>query len=367
MNLKDKVNQKLWDAIKANFVNEKYKESILDAIQLVGDIIREKSGLDSDGNILIGSALGGSNPKIKLNRLNTDTEKNIQKGTEAILRGIYSSIRNPRSHTKIEDSEDEAIEIILLINFVLRRLDDSKGTYSIDLFINQVKDEDFVRTKKYVDIIISKVPSSKRLETSLKLLEEINELPPHNLNLVWNAIFKKLKKEDQNSLLSLISEKLRSESDIGVAKSLVSISEDYWDRIDEDSRLRIENKFLKTISKAEIYANGKYNTQAAIITWVIEILYKKDFSLKQELINELLKNLTSEDEDRVRFSMDLFGDYLTQEAKEEKLLPAIKKGLKNGSRTIKDYLDNPLHPLNSKLKKDLSEFTPTLEVEDLPF
>jgi hypothetical protein len=45
-NIKLIVEERLWNSIKKNYISENYTNSILDAIQFIGDIIREKSGSD---------------------------------------------------------------------------------------------------------------------------------------------------------------------------------------------------------------------------------------------------------------------------------------------------------------------------------
>ena len=126
-NIKDLLDERLWNYIKRHYVSENYSSAVLDGIQFIGDIIRDKSGLETDGNNLIEQAFGGNNPTISLNKLQTDTEKNIQKGVEHSLRGIYSAFRNPRSHTKYLDKEEDAYAILLFINHLLKIIDKSKG------------------------------------------------------------------------------------------------------------------------------------------------------------------------------------------------------------------------------------------------
>jgi uncharacterized protein (TIGR02391 family) len=57
--------------------------------------------------------LGGKTPRLKVNRLQTESEQNVQKGIEALLRGIYQAIRNPRSHGRHADEEKDMVAIIL--------------------------------------------------------------------------------------------------------------------------------------------------------------------------------------------------------------------------------------------------------------
>ena len=70
-----------------------------------------RSGLDGGGAGLVGQALGGDSPKLRLNPLETENDRNEQKGFEQILRGMYVGIRNPRSHETIADSKETADRI----------------------------------------------------------------------------------------------------------------------------------------------------------------------------------------------------------------------------------------------------------------
>ena len=107
MNLETSLEPRLWEAVRANIETRNFTGAILDGIHLLSDIIRERSGLEGDGVQLIGAAFGGASPKLKVNRLQTETEQNVQRGTEAMLRGLYQAIRNPRSHGAHEDDEQE--------------------------------------------------------------------------------------------------------------------------------------------------------------------------------------------------------------------------------------------------------------------
>ena len=102
MKLESNLKKELWDTIKTNYENESYSNSILDSIYLLTETIRNKTGLEGDGASLVGEAFGGNKPKIKLNKLQTESEKNIQRGMQELLRGIYTTIRNPRSHDKLK-------------------------------------------------------------------------------------------------------------------------------------------------------------------------------------------------------------------------------------------------------------------------
>ena len=104
MNLETNIRESLWAAIQTNYENHNYTGAILDAMHFLSNLLRDKTGLEDDGVSLVGQALGGRNPKLKVNKLQSESDKNVQKGVEQILRGLYQAIRNPRSHEKYQGS-----------------------------------------------------------------------------------------------------------------------------------------------------------------------------------------------------------------------------------------------------------------------
>lgn len=134
MNINDDIQQELWEAIEKNYANSNYSGAILDAMHMLTETIRNKTGLEGDGASLVGQAFGGENPKIQLNKLQTDSEKNIQKGIQDILKGLYTAIRNPRSHDKMNDGKVDADAIIVFIDYMLNVIDKSKLSFEEDIF-----------------------------------------------------------------------------------------------------------------------------------------------------------------------------------------------------------------------------------------
>src|SRR5437764_11655835 len=104
MNLETEINPELWQAIRRSYENGAYANAILDSIHFLSEAIRMKTGLQSDGTALAGQAFGGKSPKLRLNRLETESEQNIQHGVEQLLRGVYQALRNPRSHGRVDDT-----------------------------------------------------------------------------------------------------------------------------------------------------------------------------------------------------------------------------------------------------------------------
>jgi len=106
---------------------------------------------------LVGQAFGGKSPKLKVNKLQSESDKNIQVGITQILRGIYQAIRNPRSHEKYNDSISDAGSIILFINYLTKIIDKFKTPFTKHAFLERVFEENFVPKKRYADLLVNRI------------------------------------------------------------------------------------------------------------------------------------------------------------------------------------------------------------------
>ena len=83
MNLESHVRPELWAAIESSYQSGNYTHAVRDAMTIITNKLRDKSGLHIDGRDLVNQALGfgkNNNPKVKLNRFHTETERSIQSG-----------------------------------------------------------------------------------------------------------------------------------------------------------------------------------------------------------------------------------------------------------------------------------------------
>jgi uncharacterized protein (TIGR02391 family) len=133
MNLQTQIRTELWLAISNTYQAGNYNHAILDAMHYLSEVIRTKANVDGDGASLVGQSLGGDSPKLRVNKLQTETERNIQRGLEQILRGLYLAIRNPRAHEQFEDSKDTADAIVHFINYLLSILERFSIAFSLGI------------------------------------------------------------------------------------------------------------------------------------------------------------------------------------------------------------------------------------------
>ncbi|WEM45798.1 TIGR02391 family protein (plasmid) [Photobacterium sp. DA100] len=112
---------------KEELVVDNYFHAVFEATKSVADKIRHKTGLTSDGSVLVDEAFSFKHiPHLALNSLVTESEKSEQKGFMNLLKGLFGTFRNTTAHApKITWSIEEidALDILSMVSLVHRRLD----------------------------------------------------------------------------------------------------------------------------------------------------------------------------------------------------------------------------------------------------
>jgi uncharacterized protein (TIGR02391 family) len=105
---------------------ENYFHAVLEAVKSVADKLRSRSGLSTDGAVLVDQTLGGDPPLLLINRWNTETERSEQRGFANLVKGTFGMFRNTTAHApKLRWAMDkyEAEEAFTLVSMIHRRLD----------------------------------------------------------------------------------------------------------------------------------------------------------------------------------------------------------------------------------------------------
>ena len=101
--------------------------SLWNAFKFVNNMVKEKSGVgDKDGADLMWKVFSDNSPGLMLNPLQSQSDKDEQKGYMHIYAGVMMGIRNPRAHEhETLDSPQDALERLVLANHLIRVLDGS--------------------------------------------------------------------------------------------------------------------------------------------------------------------------------------------------------------------------------------------------
>ena len=119
MEIKKMVSKDVWAVINDNYEKGSYTIAITNLLQYANEIVREKSGLSLDNTKLMEAAFLGQNPKLKVNKFQTVTEKDIQSGVGYLLKGLCLAVRNPRAHEStmiIRNSRQDHFLLIIFLN-----------------------------------------------------------------------------------------------------------------------------------------------------------------------------------------------------------------------------------------------------------
>ena len=119
------TNEPLRTTSSSLFRDEYYARAVEEAFKFLNNAVRDKSGEEQrDGAELMRRAFSVDNPALKLNNLQTPSEQNEQRGYMDIFAGAMTGIRNPRAHDhQLTDEPEAALEMIMLANHLLRKLD----------------------------------------------------------------------------------------------------------------------------------------------------------------------------------------------------------------------------------------------------
>ncbi len=113
--------------------DENLFHAVLEATKSVAQKLRDKSGLDCDGNTLVDRALGMKQglPVVSFNSLMTDTLRSEHRGVADLMRGMFSAFRNPTAHEPkvvFKVSAEDAWDLLSLCSLLHRRLDAAART-----------------------------------------------------------------------------------------------------------------------------------------------------------------------------------------------------------------------------------------------
>lgn len=114
---------------RTELVQQNAFHAVLEASKSVGEKLRRRTGLHSDGAQLVDEALSGDTPRLKINGFKSDSEKSEQKGFANLVKGLFGVFRNPPAHAPRivwDMAEEDALDLFSLASYVHRRIDSAK-------------------------------------------------------------------------------------------------------------------------------------------------------------------------------------------------------------------------------------------------
>lgn len=103
-----------------------YANAVEAAVKALNALVRLRSDLEHDGVTLMERAFSPSNPVLKFNALQDQSDKDEQKGFMQMFAGAVSGLRNPRAHSFVHDEPERALEFIAFISLLAKLLDEAE-------------------------------------------------------------------------------------------------------------------------------------------------------------------------------------------------------------------------------------------------
>ena len=128
------IHPKIYEYCNSELITENYFHSVFEAVKSITEEIRKRTNLNLDGGELIDKTLSITNPLIKINSLQTETELSEQKGFSNLIKGVLGMFRNTTAHApKIiwTITEDEALDIMTTISLIHKKLNKNSHQHTV--------------------------------------------------------------------------------------------------------------------------------------------------------------------------------------------------------------------------------------------
>ena len=109
------------------YMDGHYRESVLNSVIAIFDLIRQRTGLAQDGAALAGEAFSLDRAKLIFSEIESESGRNDQKGFMQIIQGMFLGIRNPKSHSLSHDMDKaKAAQYLVFSSLIARRIVDAQ-------------------------------------------------------------------------------------------------------------------------------------------------------------------------------------------------------------------------------------------------
>lgn len=338
MGIEQSADSKLWELVYRPYEERNFTVVILEAIQYLGDVVREKTGLSSDGMSLVGEAFGGAKPKLRVNRFETETDKNVQSGIEHLVRGLYKAFRNPRAHEKHVDNQEDADTVLMLVSYLLKVIGQAKSPFERASFLKRVFDPQFVKSSRYAGLLASEVPAKYRFDVLVEIFRSRATGSGDRLAYMVSALWELLSDELKVEFAAIVSEELNTLEKDEMIPIIRILPDAIWPICAEASRLRTETMIIESVSSGYYDENKKKLIGGALGTWAIKIM--PDFILADELMNSVAGKLEEAYSPAFAYvETYLFRSIYVHCAKPTyRLLAVLREGLESGDIRFKKLL-----------------------------
>lgn len=286
---KDNFDSGLVDAVGNRLANGEYSDAIIAGVKYLTDTLREVGGVEGDGAQLVGQVLGGTAPIFALNKLQTVSEKDEQKGIEQFIRGIYIGIRNPRTHDAIEDTEDFAVRVLVAVDLSLQYLAREAQVFDVAAFVNRIYEPHFVPNAEYAQALVSEIPNDKVVPVFLAAFSRRTEGDLEKTRHAFTALYQLMNAEQMAEVTHALGDELRGIVDTAkIAEIFRLLKPEAWSTLQGDVRMRMENIIIEACKE------GTYDVHSGLVNGGIGTwgnTFGRYFTRRDDLADALINRL----------------------------------------------------------------------------
>ncbi len=119
-----RISSRIASVCRDLFRDGHYADAVFSASKALINYVKEKSGRhDLDGVGLMSEVFSANSPILRFNQMKDQSDKDEQQGMMHLFMGAALGVRNPRGHSFVNDSPDEALEFIGLMSLLANRLE----------------------------------------------------------------------------------------------------------------------------------------------------------------------------------------------------------------------------------------------------
>ena len=271
------LNKNFWDAIRLHYEKECYEDTLKDACLYIIELLQEKSeNYDMDGEKLINNVFSENNPKLLINKNQTPSEIDEQRGYGFILRGLICAIRNPLSHDKhIKYSKETTDSIIMFINdYILPKLEDTKEFGYVDNWFNFIFVDNDNDSEKYSNKLLDNLNKKDKTNLMKENVEKISQIKEGKYSYFINELYNCLSTRSKNEIIVMLNRKLIKVGNDNYLRMFFNhFNPKIWKELDDLVTARIEDIAIHSISNGKIVFSpinmrDSLVKEASLSTWI---------------------------------------------------------------------------------------------------
>ena len=337
---KEQLREDLYKAIIGHYEKCDFTEALRDAMFFIRDVLQEKSGyVDKDNTSLVEASLLGKNPAIRINKFETQAEKDFQEGIGYALKGLVMHLRNRISHEKIQYGENEADAQLLYINYLLNQIDKSSGRQLITDWLEYLKGGSFTSSKLFAQELIKELPKKQQYDLLVSIWRERYRFKQNSITHFVEELVGKLSSQEKSNFVNVMNSDLINDTEKGkLASMFCFFAKHFYSSLKTIVKLHVEDIVKRGIEEGT-YVDG-YILEDNSMVAAFACKYIDLFVTKEDIVNAIRKRFLESDS-ACDYIQCYFSKYVDLENSEVfyALKDDLKKHLTKGDKYIYDIIE----------------------------